>query len=106
MGKEMTSVYAGGLMYEYSLEENGFGIVKIPGAESQNVEEQEEFNKFAKALAAYPAPSGNGGASPSSHGVACPTKDENWLIDTTLLPAIPEAAKPVSDFYLIGMSRG
>jgi len=95
MGKDMTAVYSGGLMYEYAMEENGFGIVKIPDANSPTVEPQSGFDKLASALAAHPAPSGIGGASPTTHAVPCPTKDANWLVDSTLLPAIPEEAKAV-----------
>ncbi|KAK0616076.1 Glucanosyltransferase-domain-containing protein [Bombardia bombarda] len=93
MSSEMTSVYSGGLLYEYAFEDNGFGIVKIPSVESTTVNEQSDFAKFAKALADNPAPSGNGGASSTTTSAACPTKDANWLVDSTLLPAIPDGAK-------------
>ncbi|SPQ22085.1 6c4a97ef-3d61-433b-8566-22f8f43f90ce [Thermothielavioides terrestris] len=90
MSSDMTPVYSGGLMYEYALEDNGYGIVKIDG---DKVEEQPEFKKFASALSANPAPTGDGGFTSTTKAVACPTKDANWLVDTTLLPAIPENAK-------------
>ncbi|KAL2139797.1 hypothetical protein VTI28DRAFT_4682 [Corynascus sepedonium] len=93
MSDEMTSVYSGGLMYEYSLEDNGFGIVKIPDAKSSTVKEQKEFSKLAKALKKNPAPEGDGGFTSTTASVACPTKDSNWLVEGTLLPAIPEGAK-------------
>lgn len=96
MSSKMTSVYSGGLMYEYALEENGFGIAKIPSPKASNVEEQDGFDKLAKALAENPAPQGDGGFVYPSHSVPCPTKDDEWLVDTSLLPAIPEKAKTVS----------
>ena len=92
----MTSVYSGGLMYEYTLEENGFGIVQIPSPQSPTVNEKDGFAKFAKALSANPAPSGDGGFTSTTKAVACPTKDSDWLVDSTLLPALPEGAKIVS----------
>lgn len=92
----MTSVYSGGLMYEYTLEANGYGIVKIPSAKSSVVEELDGFTKFANALAANPAPLGDGGFTSTTNSVPCPTKKWDWLVDTTLLPAIPENAKSVS----------
>jgi hypothetical protein len=90
MSKEMTNVYSGGLMYEYSLESSGYGIVTINGGK---VQEESEFGKYAKALSQNPAPTGDGGFTSTTNSVACPTKDSNWLVDSTLLPAIPEAAK-------------
>lgn len=93
MSDEMTGVYSGGLMYEYSLEESDFGIVQITGDEAS---ELPEFAKYQSALAKYPAPTGDGGFVSTTTSQACPTKDSDWLVDTTLLPAIPEAAKAVS----------
>lgn len=92
----MTSVYSGGLMYEYTLEANGYGIAKISTTEESAVQEQDGFSKFSEALAANPAPQGDGGFISTTNSVPCPTKDWNWLVDTALLPAIPEKAKSVS----------
>ncbi len=87
---EMTAVYSGGLLYEYALEPNDFGIVKISG---DSVTEQTDFAKFESALKKYPAPTGDGGFTSTTKAVACPTKDANWLVDSTLLPALPDNAK-------------
>ena len=96
MSDKMTSVYSGGLIYEYALEENGYGIAKIPDPKGSKVEEQEDFGKLAKALKKYPPPEGDGGFTSKTHSVPCPTKDAKWLVDTHLLPAIPDKAKEVS----------
>ncbi|EAQ92464.1 hypothetical protein CHGG_00699 [Chaetomium globosum CBS 148.51] len=93
MSDKMTHVYSGGLMYEYALEANGFGIAKIPSPKAKQIEKKEGFDKFAKALKQNPAPKGDGGFTSTTRAVACPTKDANWLVDSTLLPAIPEGAK-------------
>ncbi len=87
---EMTAVYSGGLLYEYALEPNNYGIVKISGS---SVSELGDFQKFASALSKYPPPSGNGGFTSTTKAMACPTKDSDWLVDSTLLPAIPDNAK-------------
>ncbi|CAK7220474.1 1,3-beta-glucanosyltransferase [Sporothrix curviconia] len=89
MNSEMTGVYSGGLMYEYALEVNDFGIASIDGS---SVSELPGFTKFASALSAYPAPTGNGGFTSTTNSQACPTKDSNWLVDSTLLPAMPADA--------------
>ncbi|CAP72732.1 uncharacterized protein PODANS_2_1620 [Podospora anserina S mat+] len=93
MSDKMTSVYSGGLMYEYAMGDNGYGIAKIPSVKGSSVQKLDGFEKFASALAANPPPEGDGGFVSTTHANACPTKDANWLIDTTLLPAIPEQAK-------------
>ncbi|CAK7273197.1 1,3-beta-glucanosyltransferase [Sporothrix epigloea] len=89
MSSEMTSVYSGGLMYEYALEVNNFGIASIQGS---SVSELPAFTKFASALSANPAPTGDGGFTSTTNSQACPTKDSDWLIDSTLLPAMPADA--------------
>ena len=96
MSSEMTGVYSGGLMYEYSMESSGYGIVNVSG---NSVSELSEFAKYASALSANPAPTGDGGYTSTTNSAACPTKDSNWLVDSTLLPAIPDAAMAVSDLH-------
>lgn len=91
MSDKMTSVYSGGLMYEYSLEESKWGIVKLDG-DNEEVEELKEFGNLAKAMKAYPAPTGSGGAAKESHGVECPPKSKNWEVDPDILPVIPKNA--------------
>ncbi|KAK0643683.1 glucanosyltransferase [Cercophora newfieldiana] len=94
MSPNMTSVYSGGLMYEYTYEENKFGIVTIADkAQKGPRTELDEFDAFAKAMSNFPAPTGSGGASATTHSVPCPTKDKHWDVDSTLLPAMPEGAK-------------
>ncbi|KAI0141695.1 glycoside hydrolase family 72 protein [Xylariaceae sp. FL1272] len=92
---EMTTVYSGGLMYEYSREGNAFGIVQVSGT-SDSVTEEDDFDKFKSALAAYPAPSGDGGFTSTTASTACPTIDDIWAIKDwgeSALPAIPDGAK-------------
>lgn len=90
MSDNMTSVYSGGLMYEYSLEESNYGIVHING---DKVTEEDEFAAFQSALSKYPAPTGDGGFVSTTNSVPCPTADDNWSVDSTDLPPIPEGAK-------------
>lgn len=93
MSPAMTGVYSGGLLYEYTMEDNGFGIVKIDG---NTVTELDQFPKFAAALKANPAPTGAAGAATTSKASTCPPTDKDWLLSDLTLPAIPEKAKKVS----------
>ena len=90
MNSEMTSVYSGGLLYEYSMEANDYGIVNIKG---DSADPTNEFKMYASALAQDPAPDGNGGAASTSHGVPCPTMDPNWQVNPSLVPQMPSEAE-------------
>lgn len=95
MNAEMTGVYSGGLMYEYSMEANKYGIVEISG---NNVEELDEYANFKSALSKYPTPTGDAGAAKTSHAVDCPTSDSVWMVDPTSIPTIPKQAEKVSQY--------
>jgi len=91
MSSQMSGVYSGGLLYEYALEPNEYGIVQISGSQ---VSELPDFARYKSALAANPAPTGNGGATAAAAAKACPTKDSQWLVDgAQQLPALPDEAK-------------
>ncbi|KAJ4267766.1 1,3-beta-glucanosyltransferase [Fusarium torreyae] len=92
MSNEMTSVYSGGLMYEYSLEDNDYGIVDIKGSKVDTTSNK-EFGLFESALSKYPMPTGTGGAAKSSHGVECPKSESVWQVDPSSLPEMPSQAE-------------
>ncbi|KKY30506.1 putative glycoside hydrolase family 72 protein [Diaporthe ampelina] len=94
MSSEMTSVYSGGLVYEYSDEGNGYGIVSIDG---DSVSEKSDFAAYATALSKNPAPTGDGGFVATTNSQACPSADSDWLVSNTLLPAIPTGASKYMD---------
>lgn len=94
MSSEMTGVYSGGLMYEYSEDANNYGIVNI--SSDGQIAELTGFTSFKNALSKYPAPTGDGGFVSTTNSQPCPTKGPSWLVDSTLLPAVPSAALPVS----------
>jgi len=81
-------------MYEYTYEENKFGIVKIDDKEQKGPRrELPEYEAFKKAMADFPAPKGDAGYSPTQKSQPCPAVDEHWMVSSTLLPAMPEGAK-------------
>ena len=107
MSSNMTGVYSGGLMYEYSMEPNKFGIVEIQGGQDNGGKDQTgdrkelaEFANFATALKKWPAPTGDGGYTKATKAAACPTQDANWAFDgTAALPTMPAGAKTVRTHF-------
>jgi 1,3-beta-glucanosyltransferase GAS5 len=101
MSDKMTPVYSGGLLYEYSDEGNDYGIVKIQGGKATPTD---EFDAFKDALAKHGTPTGNGGASETTHAVNCPTQDpDTFDIDTSLIPEMPQEAEK---YMKSGAGRG
>lgn len=88
---EMTGVYSGGLVYEYSNEDSGYGLVTIS---NNNVSLRPDFNTLKTAFANTTNPSGNGGYNSTGGASGCPAySSPNWLVMNDTLPAIPDAAK-------------
>ena len=85
---EMTAVYSGGLVYEYSQGSNDYGLVNIEG---NGVTVNTDFDSLMSAFKTTPNPTGGtynetGGAS------GCPAYSSNWLVHGDTLPAIPSNA--------------
>jgi hypothetical protein len=87
---EMTGVFSGGLVYEYSEEGNGYGLVTISG---DSVQPNAQFTALASAYSAQANPTGSGGASSTSAASTCPTESAEWDVANDNLPAIPVAAE-------------
>ncbi|RCI16877.1 hypothetical protein L249_2040 [Ophiocordyceps polyrhachis-furcata BCC 54312] len=101
MSPAMTSVYSGGLLYEYSEESNNYGIVRIKG---DAVEPLREFDSYRLALEQNPPPAGDGGAAHTTHARACPTlNEETWDVDPSLVPEMPSQAER---WMKAGITRG
>ncbi|KAJ9638980.1 1,3-beta-glucanosyltransferase [Coniosporium apollinis] len=91
---DMTPVYSGGLVYEYTEEEAGYGIVQVNS--DGTVEELDDYQPLKEKFAEVPIPSGDGGYKPNGGASECPAASANWDISPytdNRLPAIPEGAK-------------
>jgi hypothetical protein len=86
---DMTAVYSGGLVYEYSQEESNYGLVTISGS---SISERDDFTALQSAFKATANPSGDGGYNSTGGASGCPKKSSNWEVDGDSLPAIPSAA--------------
>ncbi|GAB7350395.1 hypothetical protein MBLNU459_g1016t1 [Dothideomycetes sp. NU459] len=89
---EMTGVYSGGLVYEYSQEDNGYGLVTISGS---SVSTNSDFTALKSQLAANPAPTGDGGYSTNGTASSCPASSDTFELTSFTgeeLPAMPSGA--------------
>jgi hypothetical protein len=87
---QMTPVYSGGLVYEYSQEDNKYGLVQINGAD---IQELDDFTALQSAYKNTPNPSGDGGYKSDGAPSACPAASSSWNVTTTDLPAMPAGAQ-------------
>jgi len=91
----MTSVYSGGLVYEYSQEENNFGLVRIAG---ESLTESVEFTSLKQAFENVKIPSGDAGYRENIPKKACPKQGPFWAPkDETLQDTPPGAVKMMDD---------
>jgi len=87
---QMTPVYSGGLVYEYSQEEANYGLVDISGS---SVSERPDFTALQTAYKGTAAPSGDGGYKTAGSASNCPPAAANWAVSGTLLPIMPAGAQ-------------
>ncbi|PGG97789.1 hypothetical protein AJ79_09087 [Helicocarpus griseus UAMH5409] len=89
--EKMSSVYSGGLVYEYSQEGSDYGLVELGGDKPKTLP---DFDKLKKAFAAAKNPPGDGGYNKEGGASKCPAKEgSDWDVEGVKLPAIPEPAK-------------
>ena len=104
-GTSMTSVYSGGLVYEYSKEGDvdpgqKYGLVSISG---NSVSELPDFATLQSAFQNTPLPSGDGGYRSTGSASTCPSKSNTWLVSGDSLPAMPPQA---SQYFKSGAGKG
>jgi hypothetical protein len=86
----MTSVYSGGLVYEYSETGNKYGLVTINSPTS--VQEGPDFLALQSAFKATDPPTGDGGYNSTGGASGCPAHSSTWNVTGDSLPAIPSGA--------------
>jgi len=88
---QMTGVYSGGLVYEYSEEGSGYGLVTLNGG---SVTENSGFKALQSALSDAQDPPNNGGYETAGRSSTCPKRDApNWDVEIAALPAMPAQAQ-------------
>ncbi len=98
----MTSVYSGGLVYEYSQEDSNYGLVTLNG---NSVSTNQDFDALKSAYQKTANPSGDGGYKTNGGASACPSKSSTWNVtmNSNQLPAMPSGA---SDLFKGGAGTG
>lgn len=99
---DMSSVYSGGLVYEYSQEDNNYGLVEIEG---DSVTELTDYGNLKKALQGATDPSGDGGASTDRAKAECPPYEEGkWEVKPDI--KIPQTPKFAQKYFDEGAGEG
>jgi hypothetical protein len=93
---KMTSVYSGGLVYEYTQEEADYGLVDLKDGK---VSPRPDYTALKSAFQKTPNPTGEGGYKTDGKASACPKKSDLWEVDMKddELPAMPEGLKEYFD---------
>lgn len=83
-GPQMTHVWSGGVVYEWTQENNEYGLVKIANAQAQPLTDYHNLQKVLKAA----APKGITMDEYQQHSdpPPCPAPSENWKAATSLPP--------------------
>ena len=87
---QMTPVYSGGLVYEYSQEASNYGLVDLS---SGTLSELPDFAALQSQFSQTSNPQGDGGYNSTGGASGCPSfASPNWLVQGNSLPAIPSGA--------------
>jgi hypothetical protein len=89
---QMSAVYSGGLVYEYSDEADnpGYGLVTING---DSVTPRSDFNTLKTQLGKTSLPSGDGGYLADGSASSCPASSSTWDVKNNSLPEMPAPAQ-------------
>ncbi|KAJ2483383.1 1 3-beta-glucanosyltransferase gel4 [Coemansia sp. RSA 2131] len=92
-GTDMNSIFSGGILYEYTEEDNEYGIVKVSFGDSK-VEKNSDYDNFKKALAGV-KPQGVKMDSYKASGKdsVCPASSSVWHVKSDVLPPTPSQAR-------------
>lgn len=88
--EKMTKVFSGGLVYEYSEEDNNYGLAKIDG---DDVETNDDFKNLKDQFEKVKNPSGDGDYQEDLDHSSCPAKSDMWDADNKLPPTPKGALK-------------
>ncbi|KAJ1938063.1 40S ribosomal protein S27, partial [Linderina macrospora] len=92
-GSDMNTVFSGGIMYEYSEEDNDYGIVSVSYGNSK-LTKTGDYDNLKKTLAAVnPKGVKMSDYKPAGKESTCPSVGPNWHIKSDVLPPTPSTAR-------------
>ena len=99
---KMTSVYSGGLVYEYTQEEADYGLVDIKDGK---VSPRPDYTALKSAFDKTAIPTTDGGYKTDGKASNCPKKSSLWEVDMAddQLPAMPDG---LDDYFKNGAGKG
>lgn len=86
--ERMTHVFSGGLVYEYSEEDNEYGVVELDG---DDVKTNDDYDNLKKMFDSVSNPSGDGGYQDDLDYSECPSKSSHWQASNNI-PDTPKGA--------------
>ncbi|OSS45103.1 hypothetical protein B5807_09331 [Epicoccum nigrum] len=87
----MTSVFSGGIVYEWFMGENDYGLVELTD-NSASVSPYPDFTSLQSQLAAVtPSSTARSAYTPSNSAPACPTVASSWQAEASPLPPSPNS---------------
>jgi 1,3-beta-glucanosyltransferase GAS5 len=89
----MTTVFSGGLVYEWSQEVSDYGLVDLSNG---NITILADYYNLQKEFELTPNPIGDGGYSSSGSASTCPANSTDFT-SWSVLPAMPAAAQQYID---------
>lgn len=101
---DMTVSFSGGLVYEYSQEASGYGLVTVNGNNVSPVGQQ--FTDLQQALAKGQPPSGSGGYTTRNGPQPCPGQDMNWDTKPFIGDALPATPSGALTYFKNGAGPG
>jgi 1,3-beta-glucanosyltransferase GAS5 len=90
---EMTSVFSGGLVYEWTQEVSDYGLVDLSNG---NLTLLPDYNNLKSEFQKTPLPNGDGGYKSSGPPSTCPANSSDFT-SWQILPAIPPQAQAYID---------
>ncbi|KAJ2233338.1 1 3-beta-glucanosyltransferase gel4 [Coemansia sp. RSA 1722] len=93
LGSDMNEIFSGGIMYEFTEEDNNYGVVKVSYGSSK-VEKTEDYDNLKKVYT-KDVPKGvkMSEYKPSGKDSVCPQVSSVWKVKGDILPPTPSSAR-------------